>query len=132
MKAFDKVKKNQERRLARKKYEARSRPDFDGELDTSKRRCGACGQVGHTSASSVVITPGALELADIFSTEANRNCPAFNATSVGPSTVASTPAIPTPGTAAYSDYFAQNPGSEAANTQGTSFKIRLGGFKGTQ
>jgi transcription initiation factor TFIID subunit 1 len=49
MKAFEKIKKNQERRLARKKYEARSRPDFDGELDTSKRRCGACGMVGHTS-----------------------------------------------------------------------------------
>ena len=53
MKAFEKIKKNQERRLARKKYEARSRPDFDGELDTSKRRCGACGMVGHTSGSSI-------------------------------------------------------------------------------
>lgn len=56
----------------------------------------------------------------------------FNASSVAPSPVAATPAIPTPGTAAYSEYFAQNPEGETTNKPGTSFKIRLGGFNKSQ
>lgn len=53
----------------------------------------------------------------------------FNATSAAPSPVAATPAIPTPGTAAYSEYFAQNQGGESTSSAQPSFKIRLSGLK---
>jgi hypothetical protein len=53
----------------------------------------------------------------------------FNVTSMAPSPVAATPAIPTPGTAAYGEYFAQNQSGETTTSSQPSFKIRLSGLK---
>jgi hypothetical protein len=53
----------------------------------------------------------------------------FNVTTAVPSPVSATPAIPTPGTAAYGEYFAQNQAGEAATSSQPSFKIRLSGLK---
>jgi len=69
------MQKNQQRRVQRKRYLANSLGEL-GENPDSNRRCGACGQMGHT--------------------KANRNCPMFNANSVGPSPIGTSSAGPTP------------------------------------
>jgi hypothetical protein len=91
------------------------------------------GDVEHVAKSAIPVSSvyhdayGALT--DTTPLEANRNCPKFNANSAAPSPVAATPAIPTPGTAAYGEYFAQTPSGESKSSSQPSFKIRLSGLK---
>jgi transcription initiation factor TFIID subunit 1 len=116
---LESIRKNQARRLARKKYSARELLD-ESEIEPGKRKCGACGQIGHT--------------------RANRACPMFNSNqhtgSVGPSPVGMTPGQtpggysaggPTPGS--YADYFGTQGagGGDGQQTPSTAIKIRLGG-----
>jgi transcription initiation factor TFIID subunit 1 len=116
---LESVRKNQARRLARKKYSNRELLD-ESEIEPGKRKCGACGQIGHT--------------------RANRACPMYNANasqSVGPSPVGMTPGQtpggystggPTPGAGGYGDYFgSQGAGGDGGVTPSTAIKIKLGG-----
>ena len=61
-------------------------------------------------------------------TEANRNCPMFNATSMGPSPVGTTPSGATPGGYGGMGYGALDGGMLPPDTAAasTSFKIKLG------
>ena len=86
--------------------------------------------VVHVVKSVTPVCPRLIECtATDMMAEANRNCPMFNVNSAVPSPVAATPAIPTPGTAAYGEYFAQNQAGEATTSSQPSFKIRLSGLK---
>ncbi|KAK4687485.1 hypothetical protein P7C73_g2628, partial [Tremellales sp. Uapishka_1] len=98
---LDKTMKNRQRRLARKGLEGE-----DGmEPRTGKRKCGACGEIGHT--------------------KTNRNCPLFNRTSIGPSP-AGTPGGPTPsGYGGYGSMDAMLGLGHDAPQAGPSTKIRL-------
>lgn len=117
MQELENIKKNQARRLARKKYSKQAThgihpEDYDPDLDVGKRKCGACGQMGHT--------------------KANRNCPMFEKTTnaVSQSPISGTPGPGmTPGGFGQSpmDYF--GPGQGMTPTDGgatPSLKIRLG------
>ncbi|WWD18061.1 hypothetical protein CI109_102508 [Kwoniella shandongensis] len=104
-KKLEKYKLNQQRRLMRKKYQSKTLEptDMEGVDLEGKRKCGACGAIGHT--------------------KANRNCPMFNANSasVAPSPVGTT----TPGYGGgYTPGDSGYDGTPAAPI--TSFKIRLG------
>ncbi|WRT63957.1 uncharacterized protein IL334_000884 [Kwoniella shivajii] len=104
-KKIEQYKLNQQRRLMRKKYASRTLdPDnVDGvDMEGGKRKCGACGQIGHT--------------------KANRNCPMFNA-SVAPSPSMSAGAATPSGFGGYTPVDT----IDNAPTPSTSFKIRLGG-----
>lgn len=135
---LENTRKNQARRKARDKYKRRVLLD-EKDIDPSKRKCGACGAVGHT--------------------KANRACPMYEESVkkgvVAPSpsaaaTPAQTPggigmaggmagvgggygsAAPTPmGGAGYgTDYFSGGGGGDGpAQTPSTQIKIRLGGPK---
>lgn len=135
MEALENLKKNQARRAARKKYALQTERGLDpaDEEEIGKRKCGACGRVGHT--------------------KANRHCPLFKynqftGRQVSPGATA-TPG-PTPGGFGGIDYFAggqgQNGAAGAGAGQGqggtpggtpkdvetpglTKMKIKLGGFK---
>lgn len=103
--------------MARKKYTQQAthgiKPeDYDPELDKGKRKCGACGQLGHT--------------------RANRNCPMFDkeANAPGQSPLASTSGQ-TPGgswqAGGSGDYFGAGQGMTPTDGGATpSLKIRLG------
>lgn len=103
------MKKNHARRMARKKYTRQAThgihpEDYDPDLDVGKRRCGACGQMGHT--------------------KANRNCPKFSESHA----VDQTP-IPTPGMTPGSmpmDYFGQGSMTPSEGGATPSLKIRFG------
>ena len=56
-----------------------------------------------------------------MSAGANRNCPMFNASSIGPSPVGTTPTAAVAG-----GYGAKGYGEMLSSDPGTSFKIRLG------
>ncbi|KAK8865758.1 hypothetical protein IAR55_000905 [Kwoniella newhampshirensis] len=106
-KKLEKYKLNQQRRLMRKKYQSKTLDpiDMEGVDLEGKRKCGACGAIGHT--------------------KANRNCPMFNANannaSVAPSPVGTT----TPGYGG--GYTPGDSGYDATPAAPvTSFKIRLG------
>lgn len=118
MQELDNVKKNQARRMARKKYSIQAAhgihpEDYDPDLDVGKRRCGACGQMGHT--------------------KANRNCPMFAQTQAQ-AAIAQSPMSATPGPgmtpggwSAAGDYFAGGAGMTPTDGGATpSLKIRLG------
>ncbi|RXK42077.1 transcription initiation factor TFIID subunit 1 [Tremella mesenterica] len=105
MREIERLKKNQQRRMARKKYSARELEPVEGDVE-GKRKCGACGQIGHT--------------------KANRNCPMFNMTTSNRSPASSTPQAATP---AYDYFSAPTTSGEGLQTPSTSFKIRLGGGK---
>ena len=115
---IEKAKKNQMRRAARKKTMKGELEVYEGdETGVSvnlcawipnlwqKRKCGACGMIGHT--------------------KANRMCPKFQ-TSVGPSPAGGTPTAPTPG-GGYGMPFTPIDVPESVPT--TSLKIRLGGVR---
>ncbi|WWC99494.1 hypothetical protein V866_006397 [Kwoniella sp. B9012] len=107
-KKIEQIKLNQQRRLMRKKYASRTLDptDVDGvDLEGGKRKCGACGQLGHT--------------------KANRNCPMFNASSVAPSPSMSTGGGTPSGFGGYTPIDTTT--IDSAPTPSTSFKIRLGG-----
>ncbi|WVQ97109.1 hypothetical protein IAU59_004219 [Kwoniella sp. CBS 9459] len=105
-KQLEKYKLNQQRRMMRKKYASRTLDAGDGgdagDME-GRRKCGACGQLGHT--------------------KANRNCPMFNANSLAPSPAVSAGA-PTPSYGGYTP--ADTGGMESTPAPSTSFKIRLG------
>lgn len=124
MQKLENLKKNQARRAARRKYMNRELGD---EADNEgKRRCGACGQQGHT--------------------RANRACPLYSESNhkislAGQSPAGATPIAtpgmtpggfsaggPTPG-AFYGDYFSSAGGDGSGSTPSTNIKIRLGGGK---
>ncbi|WVR05721.1 hypothetical protein IAU60_002745 [Kwoniella sp. DSM 27419] len=102
-KSIEKYKLNQQRRMMRRKYASKTLDTdvLDGDVE-GKRKCGACGQVGHT--------------------KANRNCPMFNANSVNASPAVSAGA-PTP---SYGGYAPADTGGGETPAPITSFKIRLG------
>lgn len=106
------LKKNQARRLARKKTMRGELESYEDETGVStthtflrqadqkqKRRCGACGQAGHT--------------------RANRLCPKFQA--AGPSPADLTPSAATPG-----GYGMAYTPQEVPEQAPTSFKIKIG------
>ncbi|WVQ71168.1 hypothetical protein IAR50_000693 [Cryptococcus sp. DSM 104548] len=109
---LDKNKLNQQRRLMRKKYQSKTldtdNMGIEGVDLEGKRKCGACGAIGHT--------------------KANRNCPLFNAntgsSSVGPSPSNTQTPAPTPG---FGSYTPMDSGAPSSQPQQTSFKIKLGG-----
>nr|XP_019049032.1 transcription initiation factor TFIID subunit 1 [Kwoniella bestiolae CBS 10118]OCF27962.1 transcription initiation factor TFIID subunit 1 [Kwoniella bestiolae CBS 10118] len=108
-KKIEQIKLNVQRRAMRKKYASRTldASDVDGvDLEGGKRKCGACGQIGHT--------------------KANRNCPMFNASSVAPSPSMSTGGgTPSAFGGGYTPVDTTT--IDSALTPSTSFKIRLGG-----
>ncbi|WVN85623.1 uncharacterized protein L203_100772 [Cryptococcus depauperatus CBS 7841] len=110
---LEKNKLNQQRRLMRKKYQSKTL-----EMDTigiegvdleGKRKCGACGAIGHT--------------------KANRNCPMFGQTAAGAS-VGPSPSHTASATPGYGGAFVPttllDPNAPATQHT-TSFKIKLGG-----
>ncbi|WWC86076.1 uncharacterized protein L201_000947 [Kwoniella dendrophila CBS 6074] len=105
-KKIEQYKLNQQRRLMRKKYASKTLDpaDVDGiDLEGGRRKCGACGQIGHT--------------------KANRNCPMFNASSFAPSPSMSTGG----GTPSAFGGYTPVETIDNAPTPSTSFKIRIGG-----
>ncbi|WWC58417.1 uncharacterized protein I303_100957 [Kwoniella dejecticola CBS 10117] len=104
-KKIEQYKLNQQRRMMRRKYQGKTLDnEVDGvDMDGGKRKCGACGQVGHT--------------------KANRNCPMFNPSSVAPS-----PSMSTGGgtPSAFGGPYTPVDIIDNAPTPSTSFKIKLG------
>ncbi|OWZ55034.1 transcription initiation factor TFIID subunit 1 [Cryptococcus neoformans c45] len=116
---LEKNKLNQQRRLMRKKYQSKTletdNMGIEGIDLEGKRKCGACGAIGHT--------------------KANRNCPMFGVTtgnaSVGPSP-SNTASGHTPGYGGGFTPMTPMDTSTPAAQQSTSFKIKLGGLGGGQ
>lgn len=84
--------------------------------------------MGHVELPAIPVRRAAVQSDDgnaEIRIEANRNCPMFNANTIGPSPVGTTPTGPTPDSYGGVGYGAMLPPDTGAGA-GTSFKIRLG------
>ncbi|WWC66567.1 uncharacterized protein I206_100470 [Kwoniella pini CBS 10737] len=102
-KKIEQYKLNQQRRMMRRKYQSKTLDtEIDGiDMEGGKRKCGACGQIGHT--------------------KANKNCPMFNPSSIAPS-----PSMSTGGTPSAFGPYTPVDTIDSVPTPSTSFKIKLG------